>query len=85
MAVLMELSRILIRELVDHQIIELREVDPGANGSTAEEIDDDPSSIFGDESEGNALLLHHGVLRLFDRHGIGSSHEQDRDCEQNAN
>ena len=47
MPVRMELSRILIRELNDYQLIELREVDP--NAEQREEADD-PFAENGDES-----------------------------------
>jgi len=49
MAVRMELSRILIRELVDYQIIELREIDPDAE--PAEPTDD----VFEHEDEAEPL------------------------------
>lgn len=39
MAVRMELSRILIRELADYQIIELREVAPGGDGESGGQME----------------------------------------------
>ncbi len=52
MQVRMELSRILIRELVDHQIIELREVLEGED-----EGDDDASPAFDDAARRFPIVI----------------------------
>lgn len=51
MAVRMELSRVLIRELNDYQLIELREVDPDAiENADLDDLDDESSDSAGTDS-----------------------------------